>query len=105
MRQMRPTELQRYLQSGQSPLLLDVRESWEFDICQIAGSQLVPMRQIPQYLPQLPSEQDIVVICHHGVRSLQVARFLEHSGFSQVINLYGGVDLWAQEVDLTMPTY
>ncbi len=105
MRQLRPSELQQYLNAGHQPLLLDVREPCEFAICHIAGSELLPMRQIPTALPQLNPQQEIVVICHHGVRSLQVARFLEYSGFLQVINLYGGIDLWAQEVDPSMPTY
>jgi len=105
MQQIRPAQLQEYLTKGNQPLLLDVREPWEFEICHIQGSQLIPMRQIPQAVSQLEPQQEVVVICHHGIRSLQVAHFLEHAGFTQVINLYGGVDLWAQEVDHTMPTY
>lgn len=105
MRQFRPTQLQAHLAAGQQPLLLDVREPWEFDICHIQGSQLLPMRQIPQAIAELDPQQEVVVICHHGIRSLQVAHFLERAGFTQVINLYGGVDLWAQDVDRTMPTY
>lgn len=88
-----------------TPVLLDVRESWEFQTCHIAGSVLMPMNSIPDRLDELKPEQAVVCICHHGIRSLQVARFLEHHGFSDVINLTGGVDAWANEVDTTMPTY
>jgi len=88
-----------------APLLLDVREPWEFRICRIEGAQLVPMRQIPQVLDKLNPEGEIVVICHHGIRSAQVARYLERQGFTQVINLEGGVAAWAQDVDQSMAVY
>jgi rhodanese-related sulfurtransferase len=71
----------------------------------IANTQLMPMQSIPGKIDTLDKDAHIVVICHHGVRSMQVARFLEHSGFEQVYNLQGGVDSWAQLVDTSMPTY
>ena len=79
-----PRELHAWLQgAGQrpAPLLLDVREPWEHGICRIAGSRLVPMQQIPSQLDTLPRESAIVVICHHGMRSLQVAAFLVEAAF------------------------
>ncbi|MEA3278110.1 MAG: rhodanese-like domain-containing protein [Pseudomonadota bacterium] len=106
MRQMTAPELHAKLQAGEDQaFLLDVRESWEFDICRIDGARLIPMRQIPGACDQLDREQEIVVICHHGIRSQQVALYLEHKGFSQVINLQGGVAGWARDVDPAMPTY
>jgi rhodanese-related sulfurtransferase len=107
MQQITPRELDALLrQSGEdAPLLLDVREPWEFGICRIEGAKLVPMRQIPSSLSQLDTERPTVVICHHGIRSQQVALYLEHNGFSRVINLRGGVAGWAQDVDPSMPTY
>ncbi|OYY94511.1 MAG: sulfurtransferase [Hydrogenophilales bacterium 28-61-23] len=107
MRQLRPAELKSWLDDPQRirPLLLDVREPWEFDRCHIGGAKLLPMSQIQSNLAQLDPEQETVVICHHGVRSFHVARFLEHNGFNNVINLSGGVDAWAKEVDHQMPTY
>ncbi|OQW91503.1 MAG: sulfurtransferase [Beggiatoa sp. IS2] len=106
MRHFTPTKLNAYLQNNlHPPLLLDVREPWEFQICRIEGSQLLPMRQIPLSLSTLDSEQEIVLICHHGIRSRQVGLFLEGMGFTDVINLSGGVAAWSQEVDKTMPTY
>ncbi len=89
----------------QRPLLLDVREPWEHAICRISGSELLPMRQIPASVGQLDPERPTVVICHHGIRSQQVARFLDQQGFKRVINLRGGVAAWASDVDPDMPTY
>jgi rhodanese-related sulfurtransferase len=87
------------------PQLLDVREPWEFDVCRIAGARPMPMRSVPARYLELNKEMETVVICHHGARSYQVAMFLEQNGFSNVINLYGGVAAWAQQVDRGMPTY
>lgn len=105
MRQLSPRDLQARLQAGDRPLLLDVREPWEFRLCHIDGARLVPMRQIVASLPQLDRHRETVVICHHGIRSQQVALYLEHHGFTQVINLQGGVAAWARDVDPSMPTY
>jgi len=108
MRDLRPAELNDYLAAAeQTPLLLDVREPWEFAICHIANSELVPMAQVPAAAAagRLPKDRDIVVICHHGIRSRQVAMFLEYQGFERVINLFGGVDAWARDVDRTMAVY
>ncbi len=106
MRRLSASELHTYLQNQtESPLLLDVREPWEFDYCHINGSQLVPMRQVPAILDQLHREQEIVVICHHGIRSRQIGIYLETQGFSNVINLEGGVEDWALQVDPNMKRY
>jgi len=106
MRHFRPAELQAYLQQTTTPpLLLDVREPWEFAICHIEGSKLVPMRQIPTATDQFDKESDIVVICHHGIRSRQIAKYLESLDFKNMINLEGGVQAWAADVDHTMATY
>jgi len=107
MRQMRPAELKAWLDdpARDKPFLLDVREPWEYDICRIEGSRLVPMRSIEAQLANLDRERETVCICHHGVRSYHVARYLEHHGFNRVINLAGGVDAWAKEADSKMPTY
>jgi rhodanese-related sulfurtransferase len=107
MRHLRPAELKARLDDpGQPrPLLLDVREPWEFALCHLDGAQSMPMQGIPARIGELDPQQEIVCICHHGVRSFHVARFLEHNGFANVINLTGGVDAWAKEADPTMPTY
>ena len=105
MRRFRPQELAARLQEGDPPLLLDVREPWEFECCHIPGSHLVPMRQVPETAPRLDPKAEVVVICHHGIRSRQVALYLERLGFDNVINLEGGVEAWAREVDPAMPRY
>ena len=91
--------------SRSQPLLLDVRENWEFETCKIAGSVQIPMNTIPARMQELDEEAQIVCVCHHGARSMQVAAFLERNGFSRVTNLTGGVHAWALQVDGTMPTY
>ncbi|WP_455235405.1 rhodanese-like domain-containing protein [Thiogranum longum] len=106
MREFTASELRGYLDSAsEKPLLLDVREPWEFDTARIEGSTLVPMRSIADKIHDLDPDQEIVVICHHGIRSRMVGRFLESHGFSNVINLSGGVEAWAREVDRQMATY
>jgi rhodanese-related sulfurtransferase len=101
---MSPKQLATHLQSA-SPMLLDVREPWEFEICQIEGSVNIPMGQVPQQLSQLQTSAEIIVICHHGVRSQNVIRFLQQQSIDNLINLDGGVDAWAREVDPDMPVY
>lgn len=107
MRQMSTTELADWLADPQrdKPVLLDVREPVEFDICRIEGSQLMPMATVPSRLPDLDPDAEIVVICHHGGRSAQVCMFLERQGFARVVNLAGGVAAWAAQVDPSMPRY
>ena len=87
------------------PLLLDVREPWEFDVCKLADARLMPMRSVPTRYPELDRDSEIVVICHHGARSFQVAMFLEQQGFANIFNLYGGIAAWSQQVDPSTPTY
>jgi rhodanese-related sulfurtransferase len=91
--------------SRPKPLLLDVREPWEFETCHIEGSVAMPMNTVPARHAELDADRSIVCICHHGMRSAQVAAFLERCGIVDVTNLTGGVHAWAQQVDNTMPTY
>ena len=97
-------ELAAYLLQS-SPLLLDVREPWEFEVCHIDASTNIPMGQIPHRLQELPDDGEVVVICHHGVRSQQVIQFLRPQTSVELINLDGGVDAWARLVDHDMPVY
>ena len=107
MDQLTPAQLKAWLDDSArpAPLLLDVREPWEFDICRIPGARLVPMRSIPARHVELDKSADIVAICHHGARSFQVAMFLEQQGFGRLHNLAGGVAAWAKDVDPAIPTY
>lgn len=107
MKQLSPLELRVWLDdpTRSKPVLLDVREAWEIDYCRIEGSNFIPMREVQQRWDELDAEAETVVICHHGVRSYHVAKFLEHQGFGAVYNLSSGVDGWARQVDPTMKTY
>ena len=107
MQHLRPAELKTWLDdpARPRPLLLDVREAWEYERCHLDGATLLPMSVMQTRLAELDPSREIVVICHHGVRSFHVARFLEHNDFGNVINLTGGIDAWAREVDRGMATY
>lgn len=106
MRHINVVELNELMETeAGKPLLLDVREPWEFAICHLEDSTLIPMRQIPEAIEQLDPEQHTVVICHTGMRSQQVCIYLEHAGFSNVWNLTGGVHAWATQIDQSMATY
>ena len=104
MREFDAEELKQHLESH-SPFLLDVRQPWEYDVCSLENSTLIPMAQIPTNIDELDKERETVVICHHGIRSRNVARYLEQAGFSNVINLKGGVSAWAKQVEITKATY
>lgn len=107
MEVLSPTELAAWLADDKRPrpLLLDVREPWEFDRCRIDGAINVPMQTIAQRLAEFNGAAPIVAICHHGMRSYQVAAFLEREGFDELYNLSGGVAAWADQVDPAMPRY
>lgn len=107
MQQISPVQLAAWLAdaSREPPLLLDVREPWEFEMCHLAGAKHLPMHTVPARLNEVEDGRDVVVICHHGGRSMQVAMFLERNGFAAVHNLMGGVDGWAQDVDPAMRRY
>jgi rhodanese-related sulfurtransferase len=105
--QLPATALREWLddKSRAAPLILDVREPWEHGICHIAGAQLVPMQEIPARWTELPKDRDIVIMCHHGMRSFQVAEYLHSEGLTRVRNLSGGIAAWADEVDPSMAQY
>jgi rhodanese-related sulfurtransferase len=90
--------------SREQPLVLDVRESWEIEKASMPGITAIPMREIPARAGELPRDREIVAVCHHGGRSMQVAMFLEQQGF-RLHNLSGGMDAWALQIDPTVPRY
>ena|SRR5580698_6827083 len=99
-------ELKQLLTSESSPVLLDVREQWEFNAARIKGSTLIPMGEIPaRAFQELDPETRIVAICHHGVRSMNVALWLRDQGFEQAQSLRGGIDAWSAEIDPEVPRY
>ena len=105
MQTVSPSNLEQVLRSGQGLRLVDVRDPWEFDLCRIAGSENIPMGELMGRIDTLGKEDPIVVICHHGMRSQQVAAYLHSLGYSNIMNLEGGVDAWSRVVDPKMPQY
>ena len=101
-----PSDLKNYLDAAtEKPLILDVREPWEYEKASLDNSLLVPMRELPTFVKELQPERSVIDVCHHGIRSRAVCRYLEDQNFTNVINLFGGLDAWAKSVDPDMPTY
>ena len=107
IRELAPAELSRWREdaSRPAPLVVDVREAWELERCALSDSVHVPMHELPRRLSELPRGRDLVVVCHHGVRSRFAARFLADAGFAPVWNLTGGVEAWAADVDPSLARY
>ena len=103
--QLTPQQVQDGLQKQPAPLLLDVREEDEVRLCALPGSLHIPMNLIPLRHNELPDDIPIIVYCHHGIRSLNVARYLAHVGFENVANLQGGIDAWARQIDPSLSRY
>jgi adenylyltransferase/sulfurtransferase len=99
-----PPELKRRLDAGVAPAILDVREPWEHELAAIPGARLIPMDQLQWRVDELDREREIVVHCHHGQRSAAVVQWLRRQGIPAV-NLAGGIDGWALEVDPTLRRY
>ncbi len=100
------TEARRLLEADPSGVaLIDVREPWEADICRVASAELIPMRQIPERLADLPQDRHLLIMCHHGARSRNVTEFLRARGYTAVTNIAGGIAAWADEVEPTMQRY
>ncbi len=100
-----PQELKQKLDETDSVFLLDVREQSEHDIVHLEDAQLIPLNTLPHHLDSLPSDQEIVVYCHHGQRSLYATAFLHQNGYTKAKNLIGGIDQWAAEIDTTLRRY
>lgn len=110
MKSISATELSAWLaelpnSNRPSPYLLDVREPWEFQTCQIPGSTLLPMGELAGRIEEIDPDRPVVCICHHGARSAQVAHFLDSRGFKETFNLAGGLEAWARQVDESFPRY
>ena len=100
-----PAQAAALLNEGKARLI-DVREPWEFETAHIANSVLMPMGDVPARAHQeLDPDERIVVMCHHGMRSMNVTAWLRNQGFEQVQSLRGGIDAWSAEVDPAVPRY
>ena len=98
-------ELNKRLQAGESIQLIDVREPFEFEMCAISNSLPIPLNTIPANLSVIKKDIPVVFICHHGMRSASAIHFAEGEGFTNLINLTGGIDAWAREIDDEMEIY
>jgi rhodanese-related sulfurtransferase len=113
--QIRPAAFAQWTvaQAGMQAMVLDVREPWEFHTAAIHpldGAQAfdvlsMPMQEIPARLAELPKDRPIACLCHHGIRSQNVARYLLQNGFEQVVNIAGGIAAWSDEADPSVPRY
>ena len=111
--QVHPRDLARWLETlsaqGPAPLVLDVREPHELQLASVKADgfelQAIPMRAVPVRMSELDAARPVACLCHHGGRSMQVASFLKHHGFSHVANIMGGIDAWSREVDPSVPRY
>ena len=98
-------ELKRWLDDEREVTLIDVREPHEHQICRLDGARLIPIRELPHRLDELPDQRDIVVHCHHGPRSAHAVAYLRQQGLPRVTNLAGGIDAWSLRVDPSVPRY
>ncbi len=103
--QISPLELKQKKERGESFLLLDVREQMEFQFARIPDSMLIPLAQLPSRLGELDPDQEIITVCHHGVRSLTALGILVKNGFTKVKNLTGGIDAYSLTADPSIPRY
>jgi rhodanese-related sulfurtransferase len=103
--EIRPQDLKARLDKGEQPVLLDVREPEEVAIVRLPGAVHIPMGEVPGRLHELDPDKEIIVYCHHGVRSLRVAQFLAQRDFNHVVNLSGGINAWALDVEPGMARY
>jgi len=98
-------DLARWKREGIPHVVLDVRESWEIELCLIEGSITIPLGTLPDSCATLPTDRPIVVTCHHGMRSMRAVGWLRRNGFPDATNLTGGIDAWARRIDPTMRVY
>ena len=105
MQDITPKQLKSRLDAGEAIDIIDVREDWEVAQGMIANAIHIPMDDIPDAVDQISREKPVVVMCHTGRRSEQVALWMDTEGFDNVLNLVGGIDQWSREIDPSLPRY
>ena len=100
-----PRDVKALLERGDKFLYVDVREKWEYDTSRIEGATLIPLREIPSNLTLFEEASEVVLVCHHGLRSLDAAAWLRSQGVATARSMAGGIDRWAIEVDPAVPRY
>jgi rhodanese-related sulfurtransferase len=100
-----PADVKARLDRGEKLFLVDVRESWEYEVCRIEGAQLVPLSTLAANVNTLPDSEEVICYCHHGMRSLDAAAWLRFQGVVKAKSLAGGIERWSLEIDPSVPRY
>lgn len=100
-----PSELKQMMDTNRDFTLLDVREIWEYQLVHIEGAVSIPLGELPRRFRELSPVDEIIVYCHHGMRSLDAAHLLQQLGFKSVLSVAGGIDRWAREIDQNLQRY
>ncbi len=98
-------QLRDMLQSATPPVVIDVREKWENELCQIPGNKLIPLGSLPEHLNEIPKDAPVVLHCHHGGRSGRAVAYLMQQGYTNALNLKGGIHAWSERIDPSVKTY
>jgi sulfur-carrier protein adenylyltransferase/sulfurtransferase len=105
MKTVSPTDAKRWMEERDGVVLLDVREPWEYGITRLADAVNIPLRALQERLSELDPATPYLVYCHHGSRSLFACALMTHAGFSEVLNLHGGIDRWSLTLDPSVTRY
>jgi adenylyltransferase/sulfurtransferase len=105
MKNLQPKEAAELIKLDKSLRIIDVRENWEYEIVHLPQSELMPLSNFQNHIVNLKKEDVLLVYCHHGVRSASICNYLKSNGFNNVINLAGGINAWASDIDSNMLTY
>jgi len=97
--------MRQRIEGEKDAILLDVREQDEFAFCRIDGAMLIPLSEMTMRADEVPNDRQVFVYCHHGMRSMQVVRYLRTRGFLSVTNVAGGIDAWSTQIDTSIPQY
>jgi rhodanese-related sulfurtransferase len=100
-----PRDVKELLARDDKVLFVDVREQWEYDRAHIEGSVLIPLGEIPSNLARLENAEQVVLFCHHGMRSLDAAAWLRSQGVESARSMAGGIERWSAEIDPQVPHY
>jgi adenylyltransferase/sulfurtransferase len=103
--QISAKEVNERITRGENVLLVDVREPWEYELCRIPGSKLIPLGALPANVNTLLDSENVICYCHHGMRSLDAAAWLRQQGVESAKSMAGGIESWSVEVDPTVPRY
>ena len=104
-KEARPSEIKRRLDAGERLRIVDVRERDEYQTAHVEQAELRPMSEIQSWWQDLPRDEELVIMCHHGSRSAQVCLALARAGYERLTNMSGGIDAWSREVDPTVARY